>query len=180
MNTELIIQDYFGASYFLEANSNKELVVFVVDDNKLYLNLLMNVIKKPNITVHAFELGETCLKCLDLKPDLVILDYHLNSVLRTAMKGDKVAEIIHEEKPDTEIILISSDQKFKLFVDLRIAKANNIRYKDKSSLRYLRRLVLNMWKRKLVHLKYRKSIFKLGLGFVIFALFIVIVKLLII
>lgn len=160
MKTETIMQDYYGASYFLEAHSDRSLTVFIVDDNKVYLNLLKNVIKGTNITVHTFDIGEDCLKCLDLAPDLVILDYHLDGVNPGVMKGDKIAELIEAELPDTEIIMISSDQKFKLLVDLKMTKGNRLIYKDKTALKKLKDKSKSAWQTKLLNLGFKDSIHK--------------------
>jgi two-component system, OmpR family, response regulator len=160
MKTETIIQDYYGTSFFLEAHSDKKLTVFIVDDNKIYLNLLKNVIKGSNITVHTFDIGEDCLKCLDLKPDLIILDYHLDGVNPGVMKGDKIAELIEEKLPDTEIVMISSDQKFKLLVDLKLTRGKNVVYKDKTALKTLKEKSKSAWNDKLVNLGFKDSMLK--------------------
>ena len=160
MKTETIIQDYYGATYFLEAHSDKNLTVFIVDDNKIYLNLLKNVIKGSNITVHTFDIGEDCLKCLDLEPDLIILDYHLDGVNPGVMKGDKIAALIEKKLPDTEIVMISSDQKFKLLVDLKLTRGTNVVYKDKTALQTLKNKSKTAWNEKLLNLGFKDSLHK--------------------
>lgn len=97
----MIIQDYSGASYSLEANADKHLVVFLVDDNKIYHNLLKNLVKTKNVTVHTLTSGEEALECLSLKPYLVIIDYHLDGINPKAKKGEVIAEVIHEKNPTT-------------------------------------------------------------------------------
>ncbi len=161
MKTDMIIQDYYGASYFLEANADKHLVVFLVDDNKIYLNLLKNLVKTKNVTVHTFTSGEEALECLSLKPDLVIIDYHLDGINPKAKKGDVIAEMIHEKNPTTEIILISSDQKFKLLMELKSSVAKNIIYKDKKAPELVRTKVYGLSIQKSDLLKYRKSLMML-------------------
>ena len=145
MKTDMIIQDYYGASYFLEANADRHLVVFLVDDNKFYLNLLKNLIKMKNVTVHSFTSGEEALDCLALKPDLVILDYHLDGTNPKAQKGDVIAHLIHDKLPSSEIILISSDQKFKLLMELKSSIAKNIIFKDRQAPTILKSKVLILW-----------------------------------
>jgi len=122
MNTSTIVQDYYGASNFIEKNLDKDITIFIVDDNKVYLNLLKNSLKRKNFSVFAFTTGEECLDYLELSPELVILDYHLDGVNPYAMKGDKISEIIKEKLPETEIILISSDKKFKFISSINFSK----------------------------------------------------------
>lgn len=122
MNTPTIVQDYYGTSNFIEKNLDKDITIFIVDDNKVYLNLLKNSLKRKNFSVFAFTTGEECLDYLELKPELVILDYHLDGVNPYAMKGDKISEIIKEKLPETEIILMSSDKKFKFISSINFSK----------------------------------------------------------
>lgn len=157
MKTQTIIQDYYGASYFLEANSDKELTVFVVDDNKVYLNLVKKLINRPNVTIHTFEIGEDCLKCMDLKPDLVILDYHLDGVNPGVMKGNLIAEIIEKESPDTEIIMVSSDRKFKLLADLHLSQSKSLLYKDNKTLEKVIDRTKVMYDKKIKNRNLKKS-----------------------
>jgi len=132
MKTEAIIQDYYGATYFIEENKDEQLIIFIVDDNKVYLNLLERAIKRPNFSVYTFASGEECLDFIRLKPDLVLLDYHLDGVNPYAKKGDVIYNLIKEMSPSSEITMISSDSKFNLIAGLHLSQAKNLVYKDKS------------------------------------------------
>lgn len=117
-----IIQDYYGATSFIEENKDKEITIFIVDDDKIYLSLVKNSLKRANFLIYDFTSGEECLEHLDIKPDLVILDYHLDGVNPYAMTGDKISEKIAEKLPETEIIIISSDSKFQFISDINLSK----------------------------------------------------------
>lgn len=134
METKNIVKDYYGASYFIEKNKDRDLIVFIVDDNIPYLNLLKKLLERPNFSVYTFSTGEECLEYLQLDPDLVILDYHLDGVNPYAMKGDRIAELIEQKVPNVEIIMISSDNKFNLISELHLSNVRNIIYKDDSAI----------------------------------------------
>jgi CheY-like chemotaxis protein len=134
METTHIVKDYFGASSFIEKNKDKDLIVFIIDDNIPYLNLLKKLLDRPNFSVFTFSTGEESLEYLALHPDLLIIDYHLDSVNPYAMKGDRVAEIVEEKVPNAEIILISSDSKFNLISELHLSSAKNIVFKDEDAI----------------------------------------------
>lgn len=163
MKTEAIIQDYYGAQYFLEAHSDKALTIFIVDDNKVYQKLLKNALKSPNNSIYTFDIGEDCLQCLDLKPDLVIIDYHLDGINPNALKGDAIAKMIEERSPNTEVVLISSDAKFKMLVDLKLGKAKNVMYKDNEAVADLQTRSSDSWKAKSINMNFRKSILRASL-----------------
>lgn len=134
MRTKNIVKDYYGASYFIDKNKDKDLIVFIVDDNIPYLNLLKKLLERPNFSIFTFSTGEECLEYLQLEPDLVILDYHLDGVNPYAMKGDRVAELIEQKVPSVEIIMISSDNKFNLISELHLSNTKNVIYKDESAI----------------------------------------------
>jgi two-component system, OmpR family, response regulator len=66
-----------------EAMKNStELSVFLVDDDKMFLTSLAHQLKtmfKSKTKIQAFTTGEECLKHLNENPDIIILDYYLNS-----------------------------------------------------------------------------------------------------
>lgn len=143
MKTQTIIQDYYGASSFIEENNNKELVIFIVDDNKIYRRLMKRTINRPNFSVLTFSTGEECLKYLHLNPDLVLLDYHLDGVNPYAKKGDVIYPLIKEKCPNSKIIMISSDEKFRLISDLNLKQKSKLVFKDANVYRKIKNNVLS-------------------------------------
>jgi len=139
MNASAIIQDYYGTSNFIEQNQDKEITIFIVDDNKVYLNLLKNSLKRKNFSVFAFTTGEECMDYLELKPELIILDYHLDGVNPYAQKGDKISYLIKKKLPETEIILMSSDRKFKFISSINFSK--KLMFKDEKALQKINKNV---------------------------------------
>jgi two-component SAPR family response regulator len=128
MQTNNVITDYFGATYFIEKNKEKNLIIFCVDENTSYLDLLKNILERPNFYVFTFSLWEECMEYLELKPNLVILDSHLNRVNPYFANGDKIAELIQQKVPEAKMILLSSDNKFNLLSALHISTVKNILY----------------------------------------------------
>lgn len=139
MKTHAIIEDYYGATNFIELNKDREITIFIVDDNKVYLKLLKHSLKRKNFTILTFTTGEECLDYLELKPDLVILDYHLDGVNPYAQKGDKISKLINQKLPNTETILISSDEKFHFISNINFS--NKVLFKDMSALSKLQKNV---------------------------------------
>jgi len=138
-----IFQDYYGALYYIEENKDKKLTIFIVDDDLFYLTILnKKLTENSNFSVHTFSLGEDCLIYLSLKPDLVILDYHLNGKYTYAKNGAIIAQEIKEKSPTTETIIISSDQKL-LFIDKLRTK---VMFKDRKVFGKIETKFLNILK----------------------------------
>jgi len=88
--------------------------IFIVEDNKLFAHALKADIESsfPNkqIKIHSFETGETCMdKFKEEKPEIVIIDYHLNSKYSDAANGIQVLDWIKKENPETNVIILTSD-----------------------------------------------------------------------
>jgi CheY-like chemotaxis protein len=112
MKTDLIYSRYNGGVKYLEENINKKLLIFVVDDQEVYLNLLREKLSlNPNHSVLTFSTGEEALVYSGLKPDLLIIDYHLDGVVVTAKNGNDIAALFRMDVPKIEVVVISSDHK---------------------------------------------------------------------
>src|SRR5438270_557970 len=68
---------------------NQKITIFIVDDDPLFLKALQLSIsgKLPSAEIRIFQTGENCLQQMRLKPDIVILDYYLNSEIPYAWNG---------------------------------------------------------------------------------------------
>lgn len=99
---------------------NKDLPVFLVDDDKMFLTSLTHQLKsifKPDINITTFATGEECLKQLEDKPCIIILDYYLNSNYHDAMNGLEVLKRIMQVNSHAKVIILSSQDKMEIAVD---------------------------------------------------------------
>jgi DNA-binding NarL/FixJ family response regulator len=100
--------------------TTRNLTVYLVDDNKLFCSALHNQLKEilhPSATIRAFTTAEQCLDQLEQAPDIVILDYYLNSRFYDAMNGLDALKRIRKSNPDTRIIMLSAQDKMEIAVD---------------------------------------------------------------
>lgn len=80
--------------------------ILLIDDVKLFLNLQISFLGRDHFDIHTASTGEEGLaKALEIKPDLIVLDYVMED-----MMGDEVCRKIRQtgEIADTRIIIISS------------------------------------------------------------------------
>jgi two-component system OmpR family response regulator len=91
--------------------NDKSIIIFLVDDNELSVRLMeAQFCENPNLFVKTFLTGEACLQSMYLKPDIIILDYFLDSANRKAMDGFKTLELIKEASPGTQVIMSSAHE----------------------------------------------------------------------
>lgn len=92
--------------------------VFLVDDDSFQNELL-----KDHLSEHftyefkTFDNGEDALKEMNLNPEVVILDYHLNNDNPLAKNGLDVLKEIKQASPSTDVIMISGQDKIEVAVD---------------------------------------------------------------
>ena len=101
-------------------NHNGALSVFLVDDDNMFLKSLEHHLHqklKPYVNIKAFVTGESFLKNLDMKPDIVVLDYYLNGQDQNAMNGMQVLEEIKLKNPETTVIMVSGQEKIQVAID---------------------------------------------------------------
>ena len=75
---------------------NKQKLIFVVDDDPIITKLVVKRFASENYHLETFDYGEDCLKALNKKPDLIILDYYFYKADQQVMNGMEVFDKIKE------------------------------------------------------------------------------------
>jgi DNA-binding NtrC family response regulator len=95
-----------------------KITIFLVDDDVVFLKLLeIEFLALEEFKVEAFSTGEQCLKHLASKPDIIILDYMLDGVEKTAMNGIETLDRIKAYDPEIPVVMLSSQDKIEVAVD---------------------------------------------------------------
>ncbi len=97
---------------------NKKFKIFLVDDDRMFLQALGKALSdNKKLDLIYFHTGEECLKSINEKrqaPDVVVLDYYLDSGIASAMNGVAVLKKIKKISPDTEVIMLSSQDNMNI------------------------------------------------------------------
>ena len=97
-----------------------QIKIFIVEDNDVYAKSLQIFIKNcfPNIKeIKIFRIGELCLLELNHNPNIVIMDYFLNSKYEEAQNGLEIIKRIKAQKPKTNIIVVSAQKDFNVVLE---------------------------------------------------------------
>jgi len=98
--------------------NEKKILLFLVDDDALFLKSLeIEFANNTGSDIRTFATGELCLKNLSQEPDIIILDYHLNSVNRNAINGLVTLDRIKFANPMIPVIMLSSQDKIEVAVN---------------------------------------------------------------
>jgi CheY-like chemotaxis protein len=85
---------------------NQEPVIFVVEDNLMYQNLIAKELESVSRNIHFYTNGEACLDELDKAPSVIVMDYNLDGKLN----GLDTLQQVRSTHPDVYVILFSSQK----------------------------------------------------------------------
>ena len=123
-------------------NTPRKIRIFLVDDDAVFLKLLsIDFSEHAEYTVHTFPRGEDCLENLHLKPDVVVLDYHLNGIDKHAMNGLQVLDKIKAFQKEIPVIMLSSQDKIEIAVNCMHHHAADYVVKSETSYLRLHRII---------------------------------------
>ena len=86
---------------------NKKLI-FLVDDDVFYLELLKNYFIKKGYFIESYTNGSDCIDNLSKSPDVIILDFNLNNPESPYPDGSKVFIEIKKRTPLAKVIILSN------------------------------------------------------------------------
>jgi DNA-binding NtrC family response regulator len=99
-------------------NNNDKIKVFLVDDDALFLKALEIEFKgTQKYEVFTFKSGETCIESLNLKPDIIVLDYHLDGITKGAINGLQTLDKIKQYNKDLIVMMLSSQDKIEIAIN---------------------------------------------------------------
>ena len=99
--------------------SKKKYKVFIVDDEAMVRRMLEFKLKnREDLDVQSFSSGESCMDNLNQKPNIIILDYHMDTEREDAMNGLETLLKIVENSPDSQVAMLSSQDNVSVAVDV--------------------------------------------------------------
>src|SRR6185436_4013099 len=108
--------------------------LFLVDDDALFLKSLeIEFLHSTDFIVETFATGELCLENLSHKPDVIILDYHMNSINKDAMNGIETLDKIKAFNPDIPVVMLSSQDKIDVAISCMHHRAFDYVVKSETS-----------------------------------------------
>ena len=123
-------------------SSSSKLKVFIVEDDAFFLNLLIEHFKSnPSINLKPFSNGADFLENLNEKPDLVILDYILDTKNPGALNGKEIYFSLREKYPDVKVIFLSGQESADVVFELIKLGIRDYVMKDEDFVRELDDLV---------------------------------------
>jgi DNA-binding NtrC family response regulator len=105
-------------------NNENKIKLFLVDDDAVYLKLLeIELLQQTDYIIESFATGELCMENISHNPDIIILDYHLDGINKSAMNGIETLDKIKEVNPNIPVVMLSSQDKIEVAVNCMHHKA---------------------------------------------------------
>ena len=122
--------------------------IFIVDDDPMQSSMLKDYLSKySTFSIHEFNSGEECIKNLSLEPQVIFLDYNFDLAGKNAMDGIDILKEIKAQKPLTEVVMISSQDRIEVAVNTMKYGAFDYIVKSESAFHRSENVIFNIIKR---------------------------------
>lgn len=126
-------------------NENK-IHLFLVDDDAVFLKLLeIELLQHADFVIETFPTGELCLANLSHNPDVIILDYFLDGIEKTAMNGLDTLDRIKAFNPDIPVVMLSSQDKIDVAINCMHHRAFDYVVKSETAFVRLQKIITTIF-----------------------------------
>jgi two-component system OmpR family response regulator len=116
--------------------------LFLVDDDALFLKSLeIEFLELTDFIIETYATGELCIDNLSHKPDVIILDYHLDGIDKNAINGIETLDKIKTFDTNIPVIMLSSQDKIEVAIDCMHHKASDYVVKSETAFIRLKQII---------------------------------------
>ncbi|MEO5571167.1 MAG: response regulator [Bacteroidia bacterium] len=130
--------------------ANKKTTILIVEDDPMHLQMLHDHLEQmSDFDIKDFGTGEECIKHIQEKneiPEIVFLDYYLNSVVKDAMDGLDVLVELKKIAPHTDVVMLSGQDKIQVAVEVMKYGAFDYIVKGESAFYRAEKTVYNIYR----------------------------------
>ena len=115
---------------------------------KRFCFLEIEFMEHADFSIETYPTGELCLANLSHNPDVVILDYHLDGIDKTAINGIETLDKIKTFNPDITVIMLSSQDKIEVAIECMHHQAFDYVVKSETAFVRLRKIITTLFEIK--------------------------------
>jgi YesN/AraC family two-component response regulator len=128
-----------------EIKTKNKVKIFLVDDDEVFLKLLeIKFFECVDFVVETFTTGELCIDNLSHNPDIIISDYHLNSIIKNAMNGLETLDKIKSINAAIPVIILSSQDQIDVAVNCLHHNAVDYVVKNETTFLRLQKIITDI------------------------------------
>lgn len=126
--------------------TENKIKIFLVDDDALYLKSLeIEFLEHADFVIETYATGELCMANLSNSPDIIVLDYHLDGIDKTAMNGLDTLGEIKAKSPHIPVIMLSSQDKIEVAIKCMHHRAFDYVVKSETAFMRLQKIITNIF-----------------------------------
>jgi len=123
--------------------------IFLVDDDAVFLKSLeIEFLQHADLIIETYATGELCMRNLSHEPDVIILDYHLDGIDKTAMNGMETLDKIKAYNPDVPVVMLSSQDKIDVAINCMHHRAFDYVVKSETAFVRLQKIISTIFRYK--------------------------------
>ncbi|HNX89746.1 MAG TPA: response regulator [Paludibacteraceae bacterium] len=124
----------------------KKIKIFLVDDDVVFLRLLeIQFNESGDFEIETYSTGELCVENLSHKPDVIILDYLLDGVVRDVMNGIETLDKIKAYDTNIPVIILSAQDKIDVAINCMHHAAFDYVVKSETSFLRLQKIITTIF-----------------------------------
>ncbi|MDD4970525.1 MAG: response regulator [Paludibacter sp.] len=126
---------------------NKDKIkIFLVDDDALFLKSLeIDFMEHADFSIETYATGELCIDSLSNKPDVIVLDFYLDGIDKTAMNGIETLDKIKAFNSEIPVVMLSSQDKIEVAIDCMHHKAFDYVVKSETAFMRLQKIITTIF-----------------------------------
>jgi two-component system OmpR family response regulator len=127
-------------------NNENKIKLFLVDDDALFLKSLeIEFLQHADFQIETYATGELCIAKLSHKPDVIVLDYLLNGIVKNAMNGIETLDKIKAYNPDIPVVILSSQDKIEVAINCMHHRAFDYVVKSETAFIRLQKIITTIF-----------------------------------
>jgi two-component system OmpR family response regulator len=123
--------------------------LFLVDDDIVFLKLLeIEFLQHADFNIETFATGELCMEKIAHNPDVIILDYHLDGIDKSAMNGLTTLDKIKAFNQDIPVVILSCQDKIDVAINCMHHRAFDYVVKSETAFIRLQKIISTIFRYK--------------------------------
>jgi two-component system OmpR family response regulator len=123
--------------------------LFLVDDDAVFLKSLeIMFLEHADFIVETYPTGESCMENISHHPDVIILDYQLDGIVKGSMNGLQTLDKIKAIYKDMPVIMLSSQDKIDVAINCMHHKAFDYVVKSETAFMRLQKIITTIFTQK--------------------------------
>jgi DNA-binding NarL/FixJ family response regulator len=123
--------------------------LFLVDDDAVFLKSLeIDFLQHADFVIETYSTGELCIHNLKHNPDVIILDYHLDGIDKSAINGLETLDKIKAISPDIPVIMLSAQDKIDVAINCMHHRASDYVVKSETAFVRLQKIITSIFSYK--------------------------------